>query len=124
MATEDDVRRLALGLRGAMEEPETFRFLVEGRAFAWPWLERMDPKKARVPNRAVLAVRIAHEFDKEPLIAMAPDAFFTEPHYDGYAAILVRLDAIDLGLLGRILADGWRSRASKRLLAETWEGRS
>jgi hypothetical protein len=42
--------------------------------------------------------------------------FFTEPHYDGYPAILVRLPAIDLGLLGVILADAWRSRAPKRLL--------
>jgi hypothetical protein len=47
---------------------------------------------------------------------MDPDAFFTEPHYDGYPAILVRLPAIDLGLLGVILTDAWRSRAPKRLL--------
>ena len=96
MATQDDVRRIALGLPEATEDPD-FRFLVDGKAFVWLWRERIDPKRARVPNPEVLAVRIGHESEKETLIEMDPAVFFTEPHYNGYPAILVRLPVIATG---------------------------
>ena len=41
----------------------------------------------------------------------------TEPHYDGYPAILVRLPRIDLDLLNRVMTDAWRLCAPKRFLA-------
>ena len=44
--------------------------------------------------------------------------FFTEPQYDGYAAVLVRLPVIDVDLLTDVLTAAWRCRASKRLLAD------
>jgi hypothetical protein len=116
VATQADVRRIALTLPEVTEDPDEFRFLVDGKGFAWRWLERIDPKRARVPSGTVIAVRIANEFEKEPLIELDPAVFFTEPHYDGYPAILVRLPAIDLDLLERILTDGWRCRAPKRLV--------
>jgi hypothetical protein len=117
VATHDDVRRIALGLPETTEDPDDFRFLVDGKAFIWLWRERIDPKRARVPNPDVLAVRVAHESEKETLIDMEPAVFFSEPHYDGYAAVLVRLPVIGLDLLEVVLTDGWRSRAPKRLLA-------
>jgi hypothetical protein len=113
MATRDDVRRIALSLDGVSEGPDEFRFSVDGRPIAWPWLERLEPKRARVPNPGVMAVRVASEFEKEPLIAMRPDVFFTEPHYDGYAAILVRLAAADEDLLRVVLTDARRARAPR-----------
>lgn len=118
MATRADVRRIALSLPEATEDPDGGRFFVDGKQFAWPWLERIDPKRARVPNPDVIAVRVANEFEKETLIDMDPAVFFTEPHYDGYLAILVRLAAIDSDLLWIILTDGWRCRAPRRLVAE------
>jgi hypothetical protein len=118
MATQDDVRRIASALPATAEDPGSFSFKVEGKAFAWPWLERIDPKKARVPRDDVIAVRVAHELEKEALIDMDPAVFFTEPHYDGYPAILVRLEPIDLGMLEKILYDGWRIQAPKRVLRE------
>jgi len=66
----------------------------------------------------VLAVRIANELEKQSLLGLDPEVFFTEPHYDGYPAILVRLRAIDVGLLETVPTDGWRSRAPRRLVAE------
>ncbi len=63
-------------------------------------------------------MRVAHESEKEALIDMDPAVFFTEPHYDGYPAILVRLPRIGLGLLEIVIADAWRSRAPKRLQAK------
>jgi hypothetical protein len=118
MATQDDVRRLALALPSTTEDPDYFSFKVEGKAFVWAWRERIDPRKPRVPSSEVVAVRVAHELEKETLIDMDPDVFFTEPHYDGYPAILVRLAPIDLGMLEKVLADGWRIRAPKRLLSD------
>jgi hypothetical protein len=116
MATQNDVKRLALALPETTKDPGGFRFFVDGKQFVWLWQERVDPKRPRVPNAEVIAVRVANESEKEVLIDMDPDAFFTEPHYDGYPAILVRLRAIDLELLKTELTDGWRSRAPKRLL--------
>ena len=46
---------------------------------------------------------------------MDPAVFFTEPHYNGYPAILVRLPAIGTDLLAVLLTDAWRTRAPKRL---------
>jgi len=116
MASQDDVRRIALALPGTTEDPDGFRFFVDGKQFAWSWLERIDQKRARVPNADVVALRVGNEFEKEALIEMNPAAFFTEPHYDGYPAILVRLPAIDVDLLGVVVTDAWRCRAPKRLL--------
>ena len=81
---------------------------------AWPWLERVDPKKARVPNPDVLVVRVANEMDKFALIDLDPGAFFTEPHYDGYAAILIRLRLIKKPLLAKLIADSWALTKAKR----------
>ncbi len=116
MPTQDDVRRIALSLPVTTEDPNGFRFFVDGKQFAWSWMERVEPKRARVPNRDVVAVRVANEMDKQVLLELDPRVFFTEPHYDGYPAVLVRLRAIDLELLREILTRAWRSRAPKRLL--------
>ena len=115
MPTQDDVRRIALSLPETTEDPHGFRFFVDGKQFAWSWMERVQPKRARVPNRNVIAVRVAGEMDKQVLLDLDPSVFFTEPHYDGYPAVLVRLPTIDLELLREILTRAWRSRAPKRL---------
>ena len=116
MVSRDDVRRIVLALPGTTEDPDGSRFFVDGKQIAWPWLERIDPKRARVPNPEVIAVWVAHESEKELLIDMDPAVFFTEPHYAGYPAILVRLPAIDPDLLRKVLTDAWRYRAPRRLL--------
>ncbi len=90
------VRALALALPDAEDacEPASLAFTVAGKGFAWSWKERVEPKKPRVPRLDVLAVRCPLD-RKEMLLEAAPDRFFTEPHYNGYPAILVRLDAVD-----------------------------
>jgi hypothetical protein len=117
MASLADVRAIALTLPETTQDPDGGRFFVDGKQFAWPWMERVDPKRARVPNRDVIAVRVGNELEKEALIDMDPAVFFTEPHYDGYPAILVRLPAIDPDLLRVVLTEAWRCRAPRRLLA-------
>ena len=119
MATFDDVRRIALALPEAVADEDATAFRVDGKLFAWPWLERVDPKRARVPNLDVLVVRVASELDKDALIDMDPRVFLAEPHYDGHTAILIRLAAIDEPMLEKLLADSWRLRAPKRLRERT-----
>lgn len=115
MATQNDVRRIALSLPGTSEDPAFFRFLVEGKQFVWVWLERITPKGPRLPNRDVIAVRVAGEIDKEVVLAMDREVFFTEAHYNGYPAVLVRLPLIDPRRLTDVLTEGWRCRASRKL---------
>ena len=122
MASQDDVRRLALALPETAEDVGDFRFTVAGKAFVWAWRERIEPKRARVPSDEVVAIRVADESEKEALIDMDPAAFFTEPHYNGYPAILVRLEAVDVGMLEKLLRDAWRIRAPRRLVRETEAG--
>src|SRR5215469_18074717 len=98
MATEDDVRRIALSLPETSEAADHFGFGVlskgKQRGFAWAWNERIEPKKPKVPNPEVLAVRVASQAAKEELLAADPAKFFTEPHYNGFSAVLVRLPEI------------------------------
>jgi len=117
MADQSDVRRLALALPETTEDANGFRFFVAGKQFAWAWMERPDPRRARVASRDAIAVSVAGELEKETLIEMDPRVFFTEPHYDGYPAILVRLREIDEPLLEKLLRDAWRLRAPRRLSA-------
>ena len=115
MATQADVRRIALALPGALEVEGRFAFDVENKGkrkgFVWVWLERVDPKKARVPNPAVLAVRVATLGQKDTLISAEPRKFFTEPHYNGYPAILVRLAEVDSKDLRELITEAWRCMA-------------
>jgi hypothetical protein len=116
MATRDDVRRIALGLPDAQEEAG-FSFSVAGKGFAWPWMERLDPKRARVPNPEVMGMRVANELEKQALLSLDSAVFFTEPHYNGYPAVLVRLPAIEVDLLEKVLTDAWRTKAPRELIA-------
>jgi hypothetical protein len=111
MANQDDVGRIALALDGVSADGLTYR--VDGHLVCWPWMERIDPKKARVANLGVLVVRVASEMDKGALIDSDPAVFFTEPHYDGYAMVLIRLAAIDESLLAKLIADSWALAKAK-----------
>jgi hypothetical protein len=52
---------------------------------------------------------------KEALLADDPAVFFTTPHFDGYPAILVRLDRIAIADLEEVVVEAWLARAPKRL---------
>ena len=117
--TADDVHRIALALPHASRDGSKISYLVDGgKAFAWTWKKRIHEKRARVEQLDVFAVRVSGEEEKAVLIAADPDRFFTEPHYNGYPAVLVRLEAIDEDELTELLTDAWRLSAPRRLLAE------
>jgi hypothetical protein len=118
MANQEDVRRIALSLPGTSEADDHFGFSVlnkgKAKGFVWVWAERIEPKKPRVPNPDVVAVRVASRFDKEALLAADEQKFFTEPHYNGFPAVLVRLPAIDVPELEELIIDAWRCQAPSR----------
>lgn len=120
MADQDDVRRIALALPEAVEGDGQFSFSVsnkgKARGFVWAWNQRIHPKKPRVPSKEVVAIRVASLDDKEALLATDHAKFFTEPHYNGYPAILVRLAEIDVDELEELIEDAWRCQAPKALV--------
>ena len=63
-------------------------------------------------------MRVASLAEKEELLAADPEKFFTEPHYNGFPAVLVRLPAIDAGELAELITDAWRCQAPRALAAE------
>jgi hypothetical protein len=120
VADQADVRRIALALPDTSEAEDRFSFSVRNKdrrkAFVWAWNERIQPKKPRVPRPDVVAIRVAGQFDKEALLAADEAKFFTEPHYNGFPAILVRLPLIDVDELAELIGDAWRTQAPRPLV--------
>jgi hypothetical protein len=114
----ETLRRLVQALPEAEDRSTAGRFVFEvaGKGFAWTYMMRLDPKKPRVAQPDVLAVRCAMD-RKEMLIDAAPERFFQDDHYRGYTGVLIRLAAIDEDELAGLLADAWRMVAPKPLLA-------
>jgi len=71
---------------------------------------------ATPPSGPILAVSVEDLVEKEAVLASNPKAFFTIPHFDGYAAILVRLDKVTKKALKDALVDGWLAVAPERLI--------
>jgi hypothetical protein len=119
MATRSDIRRICLSLPGVRENPDRFAFEVPNKGklkgIVWVWMERVDPKKPRVPQPNVIAVRTANLDDKDFLIRAAPKKYFTEPHYNGFPAVLVRLAEVTARELRPLITEAWRSQAPAEL---------
>jgi hypothetical protein len=110
-------RRIALSLPETMWDGGS-QVRVAGKAFIWSWLERIDPKKPRVPNPDVLVVWVQSEEVKFGLVDAEPEKYFTEPHYDGYRAVMVRLPAVTKTELRDLITEAWRIRAPRMLVEE------
>jgi hypothetical protein len=102
------------------EDPQRFAFSVRNKGkpkgFVWVWLERIHPKKARVPQPKVIAIRTASLDDKEFLLSLDSDKFFTEPHYNGYPAVMVRLEKVTASELRPLITEAWRCQAPPGLV--------
>lgn len=129
MATIDDVRDLVLSLPGVEERTGGHTgapaWRCNGGQIAW----MRGPRKTDLaqlaelgrawPEGPVLAVRTESVALAEALIAADPGIFFTIPHFAGYPAVLLRLDAIERDHLGELLSDAWLLRAPKAV-ARQW----
>ena len=67
------------------------------------------------PTGPILALVTADVEDKEAVLAMGSKGFFTIPHFDGYAAVLVQLDVVTKKPLRRAVEDAWLASAPERL---------
>lgn len=123
MAMWDDVRELALALPGASERVSrgSAQWKVNGKGFVWERpLRRADLEFLGIETQAgpVLGAATEDEAVKLALIAEDPAVFFTTPHFDGYAAVLVHLDAISRRRLGELVAEAWAAKAPAELVRE------
>jgi hypothetical protein len=119
MATQAAVRRIALSFPETEEADGHFAFSVRNKGklkgFVWVWMERIIAKKPRVPNPGVIAVRVANVGQRDLLISADPVKFFTEPHYEGFPAVLVRLKAVNAADLRMLIEEAWRCQAPAAL---------
>ena len=115
MASTSDLQRLAAALPNVEASADGLAFALRRgattRGFAWVWRERLAPKRPRVPNPGVFAMRVATVAQRDLMITAEPAKFFTEPHYNGFPAVLVRLDAVSVADLEVLLAEAWRCQA-------------
>ena len=120
MGSWDDVRRLALALPETTEQ--TSRGLaswrVRDKGFVWERPLRSSDLRAlgdAAPEGPILGARVDHLGAKEALLADAPDVYFTTPHFEGFPAVLVRLERIGGQDLEELIVEAWLCRAPKRL---------
>jgi hypothetical protein len=120
MAGWDDVQRFALALPETSERVSrgTRQWLVKDKLVVWERpLRRADFEALgdSAPDGPILGARVEHLVAKEALLADDPDVYFTTPHFDGYPAVLVRLDRIAAEDLEELIVEAWLARAPKRL---------
>ncbi|MCD2187486.1 MmcQ/YjbR family DNA-binding protein [Actinomycetospora soli] len=116
MATWEDVRRLALALPETGERSSygaTTSWTVKGKAFVWErplrrrdladlgWAEQPGP---------VLGARVPDLGAKEALVA-EDGVYFTTPHFDGHASVLVHLGRIAADELAELVGEAWYAAA-------------
>ncbi len=128
MADLDDVRRISLSLPETVENEDRFAFAVvvkgKPKGIVWTWYERVDPKQPRVARPDVLVVRVVDSVERETLLASEPRKFFTEPHWSGYPAVLIRLAAVEPDELAELITEAWRSLAPRALVKAFDAGRA
>lgn len=128
MAGWEDVRAVALVLPESSERRsrELYQWRVRDKLFAW---ERpLRPREiaelgADAPDGPILAARVEHVLAKEALLANDPHVFFSTSHFEGYPAILTRLERIGLRDLEELITEAWLCRAPAALVEDYLERR-
>lgn len=127
MATLDQARAVALALPGVteVERRGQWAWAVGRRTFAWERaFSKADIRRygdEPVPEPPILALAAADLGDKEALLEAHPE-FFTIPHFDGFAAVLVRLADCSEDLLRESVEDAWLACAPPALAKAYLDG--
>ena len=99
-------------------------YKVHGKLFCVHRGRRPDALDPATGERLgdVLMFRVADLDVKELMLADDRGIFFTTPHFDGYAAVLLRipqLERLERDELEHLVAEAWLTRAQKRV-ARAW----
>lgn len=117
-----DVRKYALALPGTTEELTArgnATWIVNKKFFVWerPLLKSdLAALGEKAPKGPILGVRTPDLEMKEALLAGNRRVYFSTTHFDGYPAVLVRLEKISPKELRAIIVEAWLARASKRAI--------
>jgi hypothetical protein len=128
MASWDDVSRICAALPEVTESASRDghrQWRVRDKMFVWERpLRRSDLAElgAAAPDGPVLGARVPDEGAKRALVAEEPATYFTTSHFDGYPAVLCRLDVLDEQGLTELAAEAWACRAPRRLVARHLSG--
>jgi hypothetical protein len=122
-----DLDELALSLPQTTKEVSDDgrpAYLAHGKLFCFHRGRRRDAIDPETGERLddVLMFRVADLTVKDLLLGDDRGVFFTTPHFDGYAAVLVRipdLARIDRDELEELVVEAWLTRAQKRV-AKAW----
>jgi hypothetical protein len=119
MAGWDQVRRYALALPGTAEGTShgNVVWTVNKKFFVWERPLRKSDLAAlgdAAPAGEILGVRTADLEMKDAIIASNPAVYFTTPHFDGYAAVLVQLKKISAKQLQRVVTEAWIAIAPEK----------
>ena len=94
-------------------------WMVRGKTFAWERpFSKADIRRfgeSAPPSGPILGVMVDDLGEKEAVLAANPKAFFTIPHFDGYAAVLIQLDKVGKRAVRDALLDGWLACAPAQL---------
>jgi hypothetical protein len=120
VASWEDVRRIALALPEATEKAAygNTAWRVKDKLFVWerPLRAKEEAELGEdAPEGPILGARVEDLVAKEALIADEPEVYFTTAHFDGYPAVLVRLERIGAADLEELIIGAWLERAPKRL---------
>ncbi len=113
VATLDDVAAIALDLPGVTEGDRHGGRVwdVGGKTFAWErGFSKADLRRfgeTPPPTSPIVAVRVDDLGEKEAVLGAGIQGFFTIPHFDGYAAVLIELRLAGKRALREALVDGW-----------------
>jgi hypothetical protein len=127
VATWDDVARI-VGELSLTSEPSPHEWRVGKKLLAWERPLRPSDRQAladsgvEAPEGDIVGVRVSDEGVKFALIADEPEVFFTTPHFDGYPAVLIRLDRIAARDLAEVVTEAWLTQAPKKLVQEFLAG--
>jgi len=104
--------------KDVVELGSRFPGVVEGTSYGTPSLKVREKFMCRMrTNPDALVMRVIDLADRDALLKGQPDVFFITPHYQGYPAVLVRLEAVEREMLAELVEDAWRIQAAKRVVA-------